>query len=130
MEEVAERIGTREKSGQSSHSSPRERRGCTRYPLGMELCYTVANRLKPLETGSGCIVDFSSSGLRFVADKPLQPGVCIEVAVNWPSVLDGGVRLQLIAAGTVVRSRGNDIAVQIHRHEFKTRGAGVKFRVA
>jgi len=96
----------------------------------MELRYNVVDRLKPLQAGSGRIVNFSSSGLRFVADKLLQPGVGIELAVNWPSVLDGGVRLQLIASGTVVWTSGTEAAVQIHRHEFRTRGAGVTFRVA
>lgn len=130
MEEVAEPVGSLEKPGRSPKSSAGERRGSARYPLDLELRYSIAQQGKQLETGSGRVVDFSSSGLRFVADRPLQPGVKIELAVNWPSVLDGGVRLQLIASGTVVRSRGTEIAAQIQRHEFRTRGAGVKFRVA
>lgn len=126
MEESVRPLGSPDRPTQVSKPFGGERRACTRYPLGMELRYNVAGWPGPLATGLGRIVDFSSSGLRFLADKPLQSGTRIELSVDWPPVLDGGVRLQLVVSGTVVRTRGTETAVQLLHHEFRTRGAGQK----
>ena len=78
------------------------------------------------ETGAGQTVDFSSSGLRFSADGPLEPGLTVELFIDWPLLLDGGVQLQLTMTGTVVRSSGTETALRIRRHGFRTRGRGLK----
>jgi hypothetical protein len=102
-----------------------DRRVCARYPVSLDIHYTVQDRYKPLETGSGRIVDFSSSGLRFIADSPLTTGVTTELSVDWPSALDGRVQLQLVASGTVVWTRGTETALRLRRHEFRTRRRGL-----
>jgi hypothetical protein len=90
----------------------------------MEARYVVSGRRAPRETGSGRIVDLSSVWLRFTADRPLLIGRRLDVSIDWPVLLDGGVQLQLILSGKVVRSNGPEIALQIERHEFKTRRSG------
>jgi hypothetical protein len=104
-----------------------ERRASARYSLSLDLRYTVSGHGGPIETGSGRTVDLSSSGLRFAAQKPLQAGLILEVAIDWPVQLDSGVHLQLIATGEVVWSRGCETAFRIRRHELRTRRAGLKF---
>jgi hypothetical protein len=101
-----------------------ERRASTRFSLNLELRYTVSYRCTPVETGTGRTIDLSSSGLAFTADTPLPMGVRIDVSIDWPVLLDGGVKMQLKMSGLVVRTNGTETALQIHRHEFKTRRAG------
>jgi hypothetical protein len=72
----------------------------------------------------GNMIDMSSSGLRFAAPGPLETGRPLAVAIDWPVLLDGRVQLQLILAGTVVRSTGTETAMRIQRREFRTRSAG------
>jgi len=98
-----------------------------RYPLTLRVRYSVVNpREGVTETGMGHTVDFSSSGLLFIADKPLEPGCKVELCIDWPVPLDGGVQLQLTAAGTVVRNDGRSTALRIRRHSFRTRRRGQK----
>jgi hypothetical protein len=104
-----------------------DRRAHIRYPICLDLRYTVQERRKPSATGNGRAVDLSSSGLRFTTDRPLESGKKVELAISWPLALDGGVQLQLVARGEIVWSKENEVAVHIQRHEFRTRGAGLKF---
>jgi PilZ domain len=103
-----------------------ERRASVRFPLTLEARYSVSHCRAPVETGSGQIIDLSSSGLRFAAQGPLEPGLKLDVAINWPVLLDGRVQLQLIVAGVVVWSSGTETALQIQRHEFRTRSVRLK----
>ena len=64
-------------------------------------------------------------GLSFTADRPLMVGQLLRVAIDWPAVLHGGVQLQLVVSGVVVRTAGPVTVLQIERHEFKTRRVGL-----
>jgi hypothetical protein len=97
-----------------------ERRGSVRLPLALEV-HCVSHRLGKVETGEGKTIDISSSGLRFAAPGPLERELRLDIAIDWPVLLDGRVQLQLIVAGTVVWSSGTETAMRILRHEFKTR---------
>jgi hypothetical protein len=77
-----------------------------------------------LEIGSGRTIDMSSSGLSFTADRPLSIGQKLDLSIDWPAVLDGGVQLQLVASGVVVRTTGAMTAIRLERHDFRTRRAG------
>jgi c-di-GMP-binding flagellar brake protein YcgR len=103
-----------------------ERRASARFPLTLDVRYTVSGRRGNDETGSGRTVDLSSSGLSFIADGPLSVGQRLDLAIDWPALLDGGVQLQLIMSGIVVRTNGTLTALRIRRHEFKTRRIGPK----
>jgi hypothetical protein len=103
-----------------------ERRASVRFPLDLGLRYSIACRASPVENGTGRTIDLSSSGLAFTADKPIPVGAKVDVSIDWPAMLDGGVQLQLTMAGLVVRTSGNVTALQVLRHEFKTRRVGLK----
>jgi hypothetical protein len=79
-----------------------------------------------MDTGSGRTIDLSSSGLSFTADRPLLTGQELDVSIDWPVLLNGGTKLQLIIFGLVVRTSGRAIALQIRRHEFRTRRVRLK----
>jgi hypothetical protein len=99
-----------------------ERRASVRFPLTLDVRYSVSHGHAPVETGSGQLIDLSSSGLRFLAQGHVEPGLRLDVAIDWPVLLDGRVQLQLIVTGRVVWSNGAEIALQIQRHGFRTRG--------
>jgi hypothetical protein len=73
--------------------------------------------------GTGRTIDVSSSGLRFTADHPLLIGHRILAYIDWPALLSGGIKLQLVISGVVIRTNGTEVALKIERHDFKTRSA-------
>jgi hypothetical protein len=120
MEEQVLCFDSRERRVRLPKSPGDERRACTRYPIGLDLRYTFQYGRKPLETGNGRTVDLSRSGLRFTADRPPLLGLKVSVAVRWPMSPDRGVQLQMVATGKVVWAKGNEAALKIQRHEFRT----------
>jgi PilZ domain-containing protein len=96
-----------------------ERRTNTRFPIIQDFRYTVRGS-GPAEN-LGHLMNLSSSGLSFTADGPLAVGQCLDAAIDWPAKLEGGVQIELILSGVVVRTDGTAIALEIRRHEFKTR---------
>jgi hypothetical protein len=98
-----------------------ERRANIRFPLTLEIRYAVWERGGPVDRGSGRSIELSSTGLSFTADRPLRTGQTLEVYIEWPVLLGGGVKLQLIMAGVVVRTNGRATALESMRYEFRTR---------
>lgn len=103
-----------------------DRRANTRFALNLGVRYVILDQPGTVATGSGRTIDLSSSGLRFEAKSSLQPGLKLEVAIDWPVQLEGGVHLQLIARGVIVWTRGTETALLIQRHELRTRRAELK----
>jgi hypothetical protein len=97
-----------------------ERRASVRFPLALEV-HCLSHRRGQGETREGKTIDISSSGLRFAVPGPLEGELRLDIAIDWPALLDGRIQLQLIVAGTVVWSSGTETAMRILRHEFKTR---------
>ena len=103
-----------------------ERRASTRFAMELKVNYTVSDRRRALvKTGSGRTIDMSSSGLRFTTDSPLIAGLRLTVCIDWPVLLDGAVRLQLVVSGAVVRANGAAAVLRIRRHQFRTSRLGL-----
>uniref|UniRef100_Q01TM3 Type IV pilus assembly PilZ n=1 Tax=Solibacter usitatus (strain Ellin6076) TaxID=234267 RepID=Q01TM3_SOLUE len=98
-----------------------ENRAKLRFPLNLQLRYSVVDPCVPSESGAGRTIDMSSSGLAFTADKPLSIGQTLDLSIDWPVQLDGGVQLQLVVSGVVVRTAGALAGLRILCHEFRTR---------
>src|ERR1035441_3662859 len=92
----------------------------------MEVRYTVLDRHETLKTSFGRTIDLSSSGLSFTTNRSLLPGQKLDVSIEWPVLLDGAIKLQLVISGVVVRADTTVIALRIKRHEFRTRRVGLK----
>ena len=119
-------LGVMERWVRLPKDSGPERRASVRFPLTLSVRYSVSHRRAPVEMGSGQLIDLSSSGLRLAAQGPLEPGLKLDVAIDWPVLLDGRVQLQLMVTGTVVWSSGTEIALRIQRHDFRTRSVRLK----
>ena len=86
--------------------------------------YTVTDKQGSRITGFCHTISLSSSELAFTADRQLMAGQRLEVAIDWPVLLEGGVRLQLVLTGEIVRATQTMMILGIERHEFRTRRFG------
>jgi hypothetical protein len=98
-----------------------ERRASIRFPITLKFHYTALGPIKPVRLGTGRTIDMSSSGLRFTADTSLQIGQKMVVHIDWPALLPGDIKLQLVVSGLVVRTSGTEVALRIVRHDFRNR---------
>jgi c-di-GMP-binding flagellar brake protein YcgR len=100
-----------------------ERRGAKRMSVALELQYRLLNKRNGNTEGIGQTLNMSSSGVLFTTSQTLQPGRRLEVAITWPAQLNAQCGLKLVARGRVVRLVGNSAALEMIRHEFRTKGA-------
>lgn len=99
-----------------------DRRRTDRFPIECELVYRMSGKRFAHEQGRGVTIDMSSGGVRFRADRPLVAGKRVEMAIRWPAQLDNRCSLKLMARGRVVRSEGDQAAIEIQQYEFRTMG--------
>jgi hypothetical protein len=86
-------------------------------------------RFRPLSgslaSGTGRAVNVSSGGVLVVFQQVVSPheigvGAWMEMSIEWPSLLDGRIPLQLFAVGRVVRQRTSIFAASFERYQFRT----------
>lgn len=99
-----------------------ERRSVARYPIQLDLAYTVLFKGKIVDSGTGRTIDWSSAGLRFVCERPILEGRKMQLEVRWPLKLDNGVPLKLVVSAQALRTKECETAVRIVSYEFRTRG--------
>ena len=98
-----------------------DRRDDRRYRIEMDLGWKLMHRGRLCLAGTGTVIDFSSGGILFNAGQPLRVGKKIELAIDWPVLLNSTTPMQLIVYGRTVRSLESQVAVRIEQHEFRTR---------
>jgi len=115
-----------EHSGQIVASRPirAERRSKLRYPLDLSVRFRPISGKFPF-SGAGRAVNVSSGGLlvvsqHIVSQRVINVGEHVELSIEWPSLLDGKIPLQLFAVGRVVRSRASVFAAAFERYQFRT----------
>lgn len=99
------------------------RRKSERFPIVRELRYRVLGGRGNSAWCSGKTLDFSSTGILFSAETPLAPRKHVELSISWPVHLNGKCALKLVARGQIVRTVGNEVAVQIDKYYFRTQGS-------
>jgi hypothetical protein len=108
-----------------SHPSiPAERRFKFRYPLKLSVRFRFLSG-KPNFSAAGRTVNLSSSGVLVVSQHLIsQPEIGVparvEMNIQWPSLLEGRIPLQLFAVGIVVRRGASDFAATFERYQFRT----------
>jgi hypothetical protein len=100
-----------------------DRRLRPRYPIILQLQYKLPNQDPAQQTGSGRTLSISSGGIFFQTKNRLPLGCEIDLAIDWPCVLDGVCLLKLVVHGYVVRHDAKGTAVEVIRYEFRTRKA-------
>jgi PilZ domain len=110
----------RDHEGRSSVEWPGERRSHCRYPIRLDLEFTLIHNDRATLTGRGRIINLSTSGVLFESDSDLPSGMRIELSIDWPVMLNGEVRLRLHVKGKIVRAMSNRIAVTVQHYDFRT----------
>jgi hypothetical protein len=62
----------------------------------------------------------SSGGVLVASMLEVIEGTWIELAIEWPCLLDGKVPLKLVTSGRVMRSQPFRFAVALQGHQFRT----------
>src|SRR5579862_2998439 len=96
-----------------------ERRSRIRFCLGLRVRFRSLDRGCPF-SGIGAVVNMSSSGVLVASPPKLTEGTRMELAIEWPWLLNGKVPLQLVTTGRVVRSDSFVFAVALRGHQFRT----------
>jgi hypothetical protein len=109
----------------STQPVPIERRSSIRFPIQFRIRYQTVGRGR-LISGVGQTVNISSGGLLVTSENDLSARSRLEVSIEWPPLLDGSVRLQMVIIGRVVRSEGSTFAVAFVRHELRTKRCSVQ----
>jgi hypothetical protein len=100
-------------------TTPLERRSKIRYPVSLNVKYRTVGRSNRI-SGVGRTLNMSSGGLLIAADQRTEIGAKVELNVEWPSLLDGAIPLQLVAVGRVVRCLEAGFALSFTQYQFRT----------
>lgn len=98
---------------------PVERRTKTRYPIELNVKYRTLGRYHRL-TGAGRTGNLSSCGMLIVTDQRMALGARLELNIEWPSLLDGLIPLQMVVVGKVVRCLETGFAFSFGQYQFRT----------
>lgn len=98
-----------------------DRRKRRRFPIQADTNYRLVSSKRV--SGDGRILNISSSGVQFTTDQSLQIGKTVELAVNWPALLENKCLLKLVITGVLIRSDGGSAVMRITRYEFRIRAS-------
>jgi hypothetical protein len=96
------------------------RRQGRRYAIQLELQYKLLRRQQVVLYGGGVTSNISSGGVAFRTENVLPPGSPVELAIDWPVLLQNTCALKLVIFGRVVRSGERGTAIRLSRYEFRT----------
>jgi hypothetical protein len=96
-----------------------ERRAARRFPLALFLQYRAFRGAALVKSGVGRTINLSSAGVLFHADTHLEPGLRMELSIDWPAAPTGNSRMHLFQHGDVLRSNEDRVAVRVLRHELR-----------
>ena len=96
-----------------------ERRSKIRYPVALNVRYRTMGKTHRI-SGIGRTINMSSDGLLIATDQRTDVGARIELNIEWPSMLDGQIPLQLVATGKVVRCLAFGFAFSFTQYQFRT----------
>jgi hypothetical protein len=96
-----------------------ERRLAVRYPLELSVRFRSISVKFPF-FGVGRAINVSRGGILVLSQDEVSVGVQIEINLEWPTLLDEKIPLQLFASGRVLRRGTFHFATTIERYEFRT----------
>ena len=83
----------------ASDASRPDQRQYPRYPIALELQYKLLNQDPAQKPRSGITLSISTGGIFFEAKDQLPEGSQIDLAIDWPYLLNGVCRLRLVVHG-------------------------------
>jgi hypothetical protein len=98
---------------------PAERRVKYRYALDLRVRFRSASAESSF-SGAGQVLNMSSGGILVASKYQITVGALVEMRIEWPSLLNGKVSLQLFAVGRILRREKSGFAATFERHQFRT----------
>jgi hypothetical protein len=86
-----------------------DRRSKVRFPVSLPFFYRTVDRT--LRCGLGRVLNISSGGVLAACRDQLDINTNLELTIEWPVRIDGGIPLHLIMVGSVVRCDMSTFAV-------------------
>lgn len=99
----------------------RDRRARVRFPVDLPFSYRTLDPTR--RSGTGRILNLSSCGLLAACRDHLTVDTTVELTIEWPARLHGGIPLHLIVTGSIVRCETFGFAVASCQHRFQLVGA-------
>jgi hypothetical protein len=93
-----------------------------RYPITLDVQFTLPNKDRRKRVGRATTINISSGGVLLAFSDSLPSDGLIELAIDWPLLLNGVCLLRLVMRGCIVRHNGNGVAIKAWHHEFRTAG--------
>jgi hypothetical protein len=90
-----------------------------RYPITLDVQFTLPKDRRK-RVGRATTINISSGGVLLAISDSLPSDRLIELAIDWPLLLNGVCPLRLVIRGCIVRHDGNGVAVKAWYHEFRT----------
>jgi hypothetical protein len=97
-----------------------DRRADQRYPIALQLQYRLMRKGRVQRRGFGRTLNISSHGVLFEIDGVVPTSGQMELALNWPFLLQGSCGLQLVMRGRILRTHKTTLALKAEFHEFRT----------
>jgi hypothetical protein len=95
-----------------------------RFSLGLRVRYRCLN--PGAFSGEGHALTIASDGAVVAARHILSVGARLELRIEWPLLLEGGVPLQLVTVGTVVQCSLYSFSVLFREYQFRTATCNAK----
>jgi hypothetical protein len=93
-----------------------ERRAAVRVKLECPSRYETLS--EPKQAGVGHTIDMSTTGIAFTTESSLPANAQLTLQVMWPARLEGGVPVELHAAGRLARTEATMAALQLDNMNF------------
>lgn len=98
----------------------KDRRKKSRFAICRELRYKLVEGDVVIAHGTGETINMGSGGVSFIAERPLKPGVFVELSISWPVLLEESTRMRLVVFGRLLRSTNRTAACTMDKYEFRT----------
>jgi hypothetical protein len=99
-----------------------DRRRSRRLQLTLPLVYRILSNRGTLHAGTGLTCNLSRKGVLFEADRPLSVGSRLALSIEWPVLLNDTQPIELVLAGSVIRTDQSRAVLQIVHYQFVPRG--------
>jgi PilZ domain len=97
-----------------------DRRSHRRYPVSVDIKYSLAVPSGHVQVGRGRTINLSSGGVLFEAEVAIPVNASIELSISWPGLSDPQIQLELHATGKALRVGDSKVAVKFDRSIFGT----------
>ena len=99
-----------------------DRRGGVRFAYALDALFFYQDPAGLTRAGCGTTADLARHGIRFLTEDAPPDGASVEMRINWPFLLQGTCRLELVVKGIVTGTTARGTVMRLRSYEFQTCG--------